>query len=399
MFSAHCSGRLRAASAAVIAVVLMHGGMGYAEELRVCIDKTSPSAALDRRIVDLVGKAQGTPVHIHAYDGTGGERGYRLRSYKDLTAEDCELVVGFPYDAAAGLLPDGILATKPYASTGFVLVTRKQDQLGTLAGLPRQSKVAVTYNTMPNLYFDRHPDLLRAIYETDAESIAAIASHAVAAAMLWRPAVVRELESKHRLGAFTWTELDEPGAHWNIVALYAEPATPIARRFEATIEQLRGNGTLAKALGAYADVTGSNEAPRPAQRPLVSRQRIQRAAPACAKKEKAPPALFTEDQASAGKALYLDKCALCHAPDMNGRAAPALKGKFFAAPSHKYKVSDIFTIVSQNMPATQPGSLAHDDYVKIMAYILQQNGYPSGAGELTFGGATTSKTPLRYYGE
>ena len=43
------------------------------------------------------------------------------------------------------------------------------------------------------------------------------------------------------------------------------------------------------------------------------------------------------------------------------------------------------------MPASNPGSLQHDDYVQIMAFLLQQNGYPAGAKELTFEDAGASK--------
>ena len=64
----------------------------------------------------------------------------------------------------------------------------------------------------------------------------------------------------------------------------------------------------------------------------------------------------------------------------------------------KHTLGDIFTIVSQNMPATLPASLPPDDYVRIMAYLLQENGYPAGSNELTFDAAKKSKVQLRYRG-
>ena len=51
------------------------------------------------------------------------------------------------------------------------------------------------------------------------------------------------------------------------------------------------------------------------------------------------------------------------------------------------------------MPPGTPGSLTHDQDVLIMAYILQQNGYPPGSQELTYEGAEKSRVPLRYYGK
>ncbi len=51
------------------------------------------------------------------------------------------------------------------------------------------------------------------------------------------------------------------------------------------------------------------------------------------------------------------------------------------------------------MPSATPGSLPPDVYVAIMAFILQQNGYPAGSRELTYDEAMTSSVPIRYYGK
>jgi mono/diheme cytochrome c family protein len=112
----------------------------------------------------------------------------------------------------------------------------------------------------------------------------------------------------------------------------------------------------------------------------------------------APPALYTAAQAAAGHVKFLGNCASCHGPTLAGRAGPALKGPNFANAKSGFSVSDIFNIVAQNMPASNPGSLEPDDYVQIMAYLLQQNGYPAGTTALDFNGASTSKVPLVYRG-
>jgi hypothetical protein len=59
----------------------------------------------------------------------------------------------------------------------------------------------------------------------------------------------------------------------------------------------------------------------------------------------------------------------------------------------------MFNFVAKLMPAATPGSLTHVQYVEIMAFILQQNGYPPGGHELVYEEAETSKVPLRYYGK
>jgi len=111
----------------------------------------------------------------------------------------------------------------------------------------------------------------------------------------------------------------------------------------------------------------------------------------------APPALYTAAQADAGKLAFQANCAVCHGPTLEGRAGPALKGPTFATPQAHFSVGDVFTIVSQNMPASAPGTLQHDDYVSIMSFLLQQNGYPAGDTALTFDSAGKSKVKLVYH--
>ena len=76
-----------------------------------------------------------------------------------------------------------------------------------------------------------------------------------------------------------------------------------------------------------------------------------------------------------------------------------MKGPDFADPSYHFHVSDIFNFVAKLMPAGTPGSLTHDQDVQIMAFLLQQNGYPPGTKELTYDEAEKSSVPLRYYGK
>lgn len=111
------------------------------------------------------------------------------------------------------------------------------------------------------------------------------------------------------------------------------------------------------------------------------------------------PALFTQAQAHAGAKKYADNCEQCHGTKLEGRAGPALTGPNFASAKSNFKVSDIYGFVSQNMPAPAPGSLPAQDYVDIMAFILQQNGYPAGRAKLTEKIATASAVPLVYQGK
>ncbi len=107
-----------------------------------------------------------------------------------------------------------------------------------------------------------------------------------------------------------------------------------------------------------------------------------------------PPAIYTAAQATAGAAVYAQNCAMCHGPALQGAAGPALVGQAFAAASHNYTVGAIFGEIAQQMPAGNPGSLTHDQYADVLAYILSKNGYPAGSTALDYNASLTSTVPL-----
>jgi mono/diheme cytochrome c family protein len=242
------------------------------------------------------------------------------------------------------------------------------------------------------------------IVADDADALQSIAHKEVAGALLWRPAVAWQIEQRHAGGDVDMHELDEANSHWNLVALYGASGEAAAHDFETAIAALRTSGELARTLGRYADAATLDESRRTATRPAepigqMPMHAARQATCASAKSGKVPPALFTEAQANTGRQLFSDKCALCHGANLEGRVGPSLKGKMFLSKAAAHTVADIFRIISQNMPATMPGTLNHDEYVNIMAFLLLQNGYPSGASELTFDVALKSKTLMIYRGE
>ncbi len=105
-----------------------------------------------------------------------------------------------------------------------------------------------------------------------------------------------------------------------------------------------------------------------------------------------PSALYTDAQAQKGIDPYEAKCAMCHGANMEGQSGPTLLGPTFT--SHYETVGDLMQFVVQNMPKDNPGTLSHEDYVNILAFILLKNGWPSGNEALTFGTASASKAPF-----
>lgn len=97
------------------------------------------------------------------------------------------------------------------------------------------------------------------------------------------------------------------------------------------------------------------------------------------------PAVYTAAQATAGAAVYSAQCGACHGGALEGVAGPALKGDQFKAMATAQGLNGLtlHQVISQSMPQTDPGSLTPDQYNEVVAYILQQNGYPAGSDALS----------------
>ncbi len=109
------------------------------------------------------------------------------------------------------------------------------------------------------------------------------------------------------------------------------------------------------------------------------------------------PALFRAEQAEAGEQAYLASCSACHGVRLDGGAGPPLRGERMRARAQAahLRVGDMFSTIAQQMPLNQPASLTEQQYVDIMAYVLESNGYPAGTAALTHDDALRSEVPFR----
>jgi len=106
------------------------------------------------------------------------------------------------------------------------------------------------------------------------------------------------------------------------------------------------------------------------------------------------PAIYTAAQATAGAGVFSKNCAICHGDALQGMAGPTLVGQNFASAASNYTVGAIFGEIAEQMPAGNPGSLTHDQYTQVMAFILSKNGYPAGATALDYNASLGSSVPL-----
>jgi len=82
---------------------------------------------------------------------------------------------------------------------------------------------------------------------------------------------------------------------------------------------------------------------------------------------------FTVEQANAGKATYEAYCANCHGQNLDGAEGPAVAGDYFQSKWSNKSVHALYTRIKTTMPTTAPNSLSEDEYVNIVAYLMQTN--------------------------
>lgn len=97
--------------------------------------------------------------------------------------------------------------------------------------------------------------------------------------------------------------------------------------------------------------------------------------------------VYTAEQATRGGRQFAEHCSECHAPNLSGGEGPALVGDRFWTTWQESTVQALFDRISKNMPFDDDGKLAgtlpRQTYVDVVAFILSNNGFPTGANPLT----------------
>ena len=406
----------------VLIVTLILGAVltprvGAASALNVCVDQANPTEAMDLRVARAAAKTQGYSVKPVAFEGYGkGGDGLAPGRFAKMAQSECQLIMGFPVDVSHPNLPPNVEATSAYASTGFVLIRRGNSAKTLLSELPKGSEVGIAeLNTYAGLLFSTHPNIVMHVYPKNSLMLADLAAKHIAAGVAWQPSIEFYQRSRPERASLRVVAL--PGEHmlWNLVALYGPESRSAADLFDKGLYDLQSKGQLAPLISPY-QAAAAGAARTSARWPAARLQQavawnanpgrliqVADASGTTKRKHREVPALYTADQATKGALAYYQNCAMCHGPLLDGQSGgysgPALKGPEFADPSYDFHLSDMFNFVAKLMPAATPGSLTHEQDVEIMAFMLQQNGYPPGSHELVYEDAEKSKVPLRYYGK
>ena len=123
---------------------------------------------------------------------------------------------------------------------------------------------------------------------------------------------------------------------------------------------------------------------------VVGLQRTQSVTPSSQRTGRVVPrtvwdGVYTKDQAARGRTAYALSCSGCHSMSLEGgdEGQPSLKGLDFRNRWNGWTLGSLFQTISDSMPYARPRSLSQQVYIDILSFLLQSNGMPAGATELS----------------
>src|SRR5215212_4137871 len=99
--------------------------------------------------------------------------------------------------------------------------------------------------------------------------------------------------------------------------------------------------------------------------------------------------VFSAEQVARGKKSYTAACGDCHGDELegDGKKSPALKGETFFKNWTNKSVHRLIDSTWRTMPPDDPKTLSRELCTDVVAYILAENGYPTGKTDLAFDAA------------
>ncbi len=93
--------------------------------------------------------------------------------------------------------------------------------------------------------------------------------------------------------------------------------------------------------------------------------------------------VFSAAQARRGRRVYTQNCESCHGPELKGgEMAPSVAGSDFIVFWTELPVGSLFERIKVSMPEDGPGRLTDEEYIDVVAYLLEANDYPAGEEDM-----------------
>jgi cytochrome c5 len=88
--------------------------------------------------------------------------------------------------------------------------------------------------------------------------------------------------------------------------------------------------------------------------------------------------VYASEQAEQGKRLFESNCSTCHRSDLSGDRGPALVGDRFFSSWQAGSVNRLYAKIKETMPPNRgTSSLSEDNFLSIVAFILESNTFPA----------------------
>ncbi len=143
------------------------------------------------------------------------------------------------------------------------------------------------------------------------------------------------------------------------------PSKPMTFLAVLALAGCAGGTTVAQNSAGPSDTAGVTAAPAPA--PAAE------AEPASAAGSSALS--FSSAQADRGRNVFRSTCTECH-------YSSEFSDRQFKFKWRRRTAGDLYEYVSTSMPEDAPGSLELQQYADIVAFVLRENGFEPGSGEL-----------------
>lgn len=210
------------------------------------------SPGFDIEIANLVAQKLGVRAQFFWIDtGTRGGLGRALRN--SILEKKCDTFLGLPTgkEAEEEMEEKGLVLTKPYFGTGFVLMTRETNTAAMDLNSLKGKKIAVEMSTPADWYLFKN-GYERSLYRFVPEILEAMDKGEVDVALVWAPMAGSSLkehpESKAKL---VENYVPEPTLRWNLAMAVRKEDQDLKETLSQVLEELSKGGQIKDVLSKY----------------------------------------------------------------------------------------------------------------------------------------------------